>query len=53
MEFVEAIDLTERRTWRSKGKDSKMMFGFGRPGIQFPLAPWPLRSQFKETSPTG
>jgi hypothetical protein len=49
-ELKDAIYLTERCTWRSKGQDSKMVFDFGRTGIQFALTPWLSRSQFKETS---
>ena len=46
VKFEDAIYLTERCTCRSKGKDSKMVFDFGRTGIQFALTPWLLRSHF-------
>lgn len=47
IEFEDAIYLTERCACRSKGKDSKMVFGFRRTGIQFALTLWLLRSHFK------
>ena len=33
-EFEDAIYLTERCTCRSKGKDSKMVFDFGRTAVR-------------------